>query len=215
MKDISQFHYITQDLPNYSHEEQAENACRGGVRWVQLRIKKNYSEDELVKIANSLKQICVKYDAKLIINDRVNLAKAIDADGVHLGKSDMEAKEAREILGEHKIIGNTCNTLEDLIHAQSKPIDYVGLGPFRFTNTKSNLSPVLGMKGYKDILKEAKSQIPVVAIGGIVLNDLEQLFETGIHGVALCSVINLAKEPKKVAEEFTQLVNKIRNNQSC
>jgi thiamine-phosphate pyrophosphorylase len=201
---ISKLHYITQELAGYSHSALAEQACIAGVDWVQLRIK-NKTYDEQIIIANKTAEICKKYNAKLIINDNVKLAKEINADGVHLGKTDMEPAEARKILGNGFIIGGTANTFEDISRLVQSGVEYIGLGPFRFTSTKENLSPILGIEGYKNIMKKCRGEginIPIISIGGIKSEDVMTLMETGIHGVAVSSAINMSNNKKNTVEKF-------------
>ena len=195
---ISRFHYITQDLPDFSHAQLAELACKGGANWVQLRVKKK-SYKEWLKIAQETKLVCLKYGSKLIINDNVQIAKDIEADGVHLGKEDMTPKDARKFLGNNFIIGGSTNTIEDLKQMIENGVDYVGIGPYRYTPTKKKLNPVLGLDEIKNIIGKVfisegilEKGFPVIAIGGIKLEDIGSLMQTGIHGVAVSSAINLS-----------------------
>ena len=198
---ISRLHYITQDLSNFSHSELAEFACKGGADWIQLRVK-NKSYEELLKIAQETKLVCLKYGAKLIINDNVQIAKEILADGVHLGKEDVNPKEARKILGNNFIIGGSTNNMEDVRRQMSDGCDYIGVGPYKFTPTKEKLNPVLGLEGIKKIAEQFGKQIPMIAIGGIKLEDVESLMQTGIHGVAVSSAINLAENKIENTKRF-------------
>ncbi|GAL87352.1 hypothetical protein MYP_4582 [Sporocytophaga myxococcoides] len=208
---ISRLHYITQDnIPGYTHAQLAEEACKGGADWVQLRVK-GKGTSEWKKIAEETLAVCQKYNAKLIINDNVRIAKEIGADGVHLGNDDMHPEEAREKLGEKFIIGGTANTF---FHLESKFrfADYIGLGPFRFTSTKEKLSPVLGAEGYKQILSSCKSSgidIPIIAIGGIKEDDLDGIFQTGIYGVAIASIVNAAENKAAAMKNFIQRLEKV------
>ena len=154
---IQRFQYLTQDVDEITHQELAEIACKNGIRWVQLRVK-NKPFDEYLSIAKDVKKICDKFQATLIINDNVEICKRINADGVHLGKQDMQIVEARKILGENKIIGGTTNAENDILELVEQGVDYVGLGPFKFTKTKNNLSPTLGIDGYKNILQSINNQ---------------------------------------------------------
>ena len=208
---ISRLHYITQDLPDFSHAELAEFACKGGADWIQLRVK-NKSYDEWLMIAQETKLVCLKYGAKLIINDNVQIAKEISADGVHLGKEDMNPKEARKILGNNFIIGGSTNNMEDARRRMTGGCDYVGVGPFRFTSTKKNLSPVLGLEGIKSISDKFGNKIPMIAIGGIKLEDVESLMQTGIHGVAVSSGINLAEDKIEATKNFRHELAQINSN---
>lgn len=200
---ISKFHYLTQDLPRISHQELAEIACKNGVRWLQLRVK-NKDFSEWLQIAKDVKQICHSFQATLIINDNVEIAKEVGADGVHLGKNDTSVLEARKILGNSKIIGTTANTLQDILEHQSNGVDYVGLGPYKFTHTKEKLNPILGLDGYLNIIKfsDAQIKIPIIAIGGIQLEDVKPLINTGVYGVAVSSVVNLSEQKEKIIEAF-------------
>jgi thiamine-phosphate diphosphorylase len=203
-KSIARLHYITRETPGWDLIQDVESACKGGVRWVQLRLKKR-SEGEISSIAKEIKIICKKYSAVFIVNDYVNLAIEIDADGVHLGKMDMPVSVARKLLGKDKIIGGSTNSFEDILKASEYGVDYIGLGPVRFTTTKENLNPVLGEVGIRTIiekLKGAKIQLPVIAIGGIQLSDVENLMDTGVYGVAVSSAINNSDNTESEAKRF-------------
>ncbi|NJO87934.1 MAG: hypothetical protein HC831_02460 [Chloroflexia bacterium] len=133
-----------------------------------------------------------KYHAKLIINDSVEITKEIGAHGVHLGLKDRPVEEARGYLGNNFIIGGTANTFEDVEIQISKRVDYIGLGPFRFTSTKEKLSPIIGLEGYKKLYAKFKEQgfkTPIVAVGGIETDDIDQLIAVGLHGVAISTVL--------------------------
>ncbi|MBC5840152.1 MULTISPECIES: thiamine phosphate synthase [Flavobacterium] len=188
-------------------EEQTRNihqALDGGCKWIQLRFK-NKSVDATFALAEAAKILCEEYLANFIINDNVYLAQQIAADGVHLGLTDMSIKEARSILGDTKIIGATANTFEDIQNHIQNGCDYIGLGPFRFTTTKENLSPILGLEGYQTILNEMKKNeltTPVYAIGGIGLDDIPALMETGIHGIAVSGLITQSEDKKKTIKQL-------------
>lgn len=188
---ISKLQYVSQgntvDEQLYNIHKTLDNGCD----WVQLRFKKGNTE-ELHIVAKKAKQLCIQYKATFIINDKVDLAYQIDADGVHLGLGDMRIKDARSILGNQKIIGGTANTFEHVVQRVNENCDYIGLGPFRFTTTKEKLSPVLGLEGYKAILNQMAEQeieISLIAIGGIQLEDITSLLETGIHGIAVSGLL--------------------------
>lgn len=200
---IHRFQYLTQDVDSISHQELAEIACKNGIRWLQLRVK-NKPFDTYLSIANDVKKICNKWNCILIINDNVEICKAIDAHGVHLGKNDMAIADARKIVGSNKIIGGTANTIEDIEHIEKQGIDYIGLGPYKFTNTKENLSSIIGLDGYQKILHSTIYNIkkPVIAIGGIQLTDVKPLMNTGIHGIAVSSAINLSTKKEETISAF-------------
>jgi thiamine-phosphate pyrophosphorylase len=210
MNNISKLHYITQDnIFGYTHAQLAEEVCMGGADWVQLRVKKKgYSEWK--EIAEDVQRICKKYKAKLIINDNVRIAREISADGVHLGKSDLDVTEARKILGDGFIIGGTANDFMDIEKLAAAKVDYIGLGPFRFTKTKENLSPVLGLPGFKSIMqacKENKIDIPVIAIGGILTEDVAGIIKTGIYGVAVSSGINMSDDKEEMYKKYNKAIS--------
>jgi thiamine-phosphate pyrophosphorylase len=211
MFKISKFHYITQDdVWGYSHSQLAEEVCFGKADWVQLRAKK-IGYNEWKEIALDTQRICKKYQARLIINDNVRLAKEIKADGVHLGKSDTNPVEARKILGDEVIIGGTANTFIDIEKLAEAKVDYIGLGPFKFTSTKEKLSPVLDIEGYEKIMqacRDSNIQIPVIAIGGILLEDVERLLKTGVHGIAVSSAINKEEDKEKKITEFLKEIKR-------
>jgi len=182
----------------------AKVALEGGCRWIQLRMK-DASLEEVERVALQLKPLCKSYNAVFLLNDHVELCKKIGADGVHLGKTDMNPHEARQLLGNDFIIGSTCNTFEDIENLKDTQIDYIGLGPFRFTETKQNLSPILGLEGYKNIVSQCKKSninIPIVAIGGITADDVVPILQTGIEGIALSSAILRAEDPVREMDKM-------------
>jgi len=206
---ISRLHYISQETDDKSHTENIKEACQAGIDWVQLRVK-DRELDEIEEMAFEAKTICKKYGAKLILNDHVEIAKAVRANGVHLGQDDMDPVEARAILGDKPYIGGTANTWEQVeLLYESKVVDYIGLGPFKFTTTKENLSPELGIRGYSNILNNMIIQeidVPIIAIGGIEMEDIFDLQMTGCHGIAVASLINNSFDKKETIEEIKLLL---------
>lgn len=201
---INNLHYIT------TTAQAAELACRGGVRWVQLRVK-NLPAAEWRQRALDVQAVCRHHGTTLIINDNPQLAREIGADGVHLGQQDMPPAEARALLGPGFIIGGTANTLADIEGLVAAGVDYIGLGPFRFTTTKEKLSPILGLAGYAELLAQCRAAgfaTPVVGIGGIELADVAGLLATGLHGVAAAGAIGRAAEPAAAARLWTTEVTK-------
>ena len=176
----------------------------GGGRWVQLRMKDTLAET-LIETGRAVLPLCRQNDAVFIINDHPQIALAVGADGVHIGKNDISPNEARAILGPDAIIGCTANTFTDIENGNGYPIDYIGLGPYRFTTTKKNLSPVLGTEGYRRIfgqMREHGITIPVTVIGGITLADVEELNEAGARCYAVSGAISGAVDPKEMTEQF-------------
>ena len=205
-KQISRLQYIT------TSAHLAAQACAGGVDWIQLRLK-NISYDDYRTVALEVQQVCKKYNAALIINDNVRLVLDIQAGGVHIGKEDpLTAEDIKALLAGGYIIGCTANTIHDFIHLYGKEVDYIGLGPFRFTDTKQNLSPILGMEGYQKVFAQLKERAmtppPVIAIGGITQNDVPALMAMPIHGVAVSGAISNANDVTASAKIFKHLINR-------
>lgn len=203
---MKQIQFITHQNDRYSYVDGARMALEGGCRWIQLRMK-DASDDEVREAAAVIQPLCREHEAVFIIDDRVAIAKEIKADGVHLGRNDMPLAEARRVLGEEFIIGGTANTFDDVKRLWRDGADYIGCGPFRFTTTKANLSPVLGLDGYRDIISRMEEEdidLPVVAIGGILRDDIPSLMDTGVHGIALSGAVldavNPVEEMKKMIE---------------
>lgn len=189
--------FITHYTGRYTYFDSARMALEGGCQWIQLRMKEA-TEEEVEKEAIRVQDLCRQYGATFIIDDHVALAKKLHADGVHLGKKDMPIAEARKLLGKDFIIGGTANTFEDVQMHYAAGADYIGCGPFRFTTTKKNLSPVLGLEGYRNIvsrMKEAGINLPIVAIGGIAFEDIPAIMQTGVSGIALSGSILRADDP--------------------
>lgn len=194
--EISKIQYITNYQSKVSHVEQAKQVLEGGLKWIQYRPKDSNFETVL-KEGAAIAELCRAHKASFIMNDNVEAAVLLEADGVHLGKSDMDPEKAREILGEGKIIGGTANTFVDIVSLVNAGVDYIGLGPFRFTETKAQLSPILGLESYKSIfekLKERHIELPIVAIGGIRLTDIVDLQNAGTYGIAISSLLSEADD---------------------
>ena len=202
--------FITHPSERYSIVEQVKMVLEGGCKWIQLRMKEA-TDEEVKAVAEELIPLCKEADAILVIDDRVELVKEMEVTGVHLGKKDMPVAEARNLLEGGPIIGATANTAGDIFALKGIDVDYVGLGPFRHTTTKENLSPILGLEGYSKIMKEIREagvQLPVVAIGGISLEYIDDVMATGVNGVAISGAIINAENPV----EYTKaILNKLYN----
>ena len=200
--------YITDHKEGVSIPEQVEAVCKGGCRWVQLRMKEA-DREEFIRVGRTVKEICKRHGALFLVNDNVDIALELDADGVHLGKEDMNPLEARRILGYSKIIGGTCNTFEDVVTRFRQQVDYIGLGPFTYTSTKKRLSPVLGLEGYRKIMeacRKAGIHLPVHAIGGIREDDIQPILSTEVTGIALSSLLKNSEDiTGKTRETVEQL----------
>ena len=198
--------FITHDTGCIGYAEGAKRALEGGCKWIQLRMK-DATDDEVRMVAAEIMPLCKEKEAVFLLDDRVELAKELHADGVHLGKNDMPVDEARRILGEEYIIGGTANTFEDIERLARQGADYIGCGPFRFTTTKKNLSPLLGLEGYRKIISRMEAEgirIPVIAIGGITAEDIPSILATGVGGIAVSGTVLRAHDP---AAEMARLIS--------
>lgn len=201
--------YISHFTPQISYAEGIRMALEGGCRWIQLRMKDAPAE-EIIACAEEVLPLCRRHGAKFLLDDHVELVRQLGADGVHLGKNDMPVDEARKILGPDIIIGGTANTIEDIIRLHKQGADYIGCGPFRFTTTKKNLSPILGLDGYKSIvlkMKELGIDLPIVAIGGITVEDIPAVMGTGVSGIALSGAILGAPDPVEMTARIIETID--------
>lgn len=189
--------FITHTSARYTYADSARLALAGGCRWIQLRMK-DAQREEIIATAAEILPLCREVGATFILDDHVELVELTGADGVHLGKNDMPIAEARRQLGHNKIIGGTANTFEDILAHAEAGADYIGCGPFRFTTTKKNLSPILGLEGYARIVEQMRQNnisLPIVAIGGIAFEDIPAILQTGVTGIALSGSVLRADDP--------------------
>lgn len=201
--------FITHSTQGYGYLDGAEAVLKGGCRNIQLRMK-DVPETEVLETARTLKVMCDDYGAELYIDDHVAVAVEVGAKGVHLGKNDMAPAQARNMMGRGFVIGGTANTFEDIVRLNDQRVDYIGLGPFRFTETKKNLSPILGLEGYERIIaqcREAGIDLPVVAIGGITADDIPAILNTGVSAIALSSTILGAADPVAETRKIIEIIN--------
>lgn len=202
--------YITNTSVSVPIADQVRQVIAGGCRWVQIRMK-DASDDEITSIVKEIQPLCKETETFLIINDRVELAKELEVDGVHLGNDDMPPSQARAILGAEAIIGVTVNSFTDIERFRYLDIDYFGIGPFKFTETKKNLAPVIGLQGYSEIvakIKAEKIEIPTVAVGGISFDDVDSIMATGINGIAVSYAIANSENITEETEKFINLLTK-------
>ena len=199
--------FISHFNQRYSYLDSVRLALEGGCRWIQLRIK-DMDDHEVMPIAIEAQRLCKEYNATFIIDDRVEMVKQLKAHGVHLGKNDMPIAEARKILGNDFIIGGTANTFDDVMAHYKASANYIGCGPFRFTTTKKNLAPILGLEGYRNIvaqMREHNISLPIVAIGGIEQDDIAAIMQTGVSGVALSGVVLRAEDPIQKMKQIIKI----------
>ncbi len=206
---IDKLHYISTAAADGTHLTNIRQALSSGCKWIQLRIK-DRPLDHVLSCAFKASALCESFGARLIVNDYPGVALAVNAYGLHLGLDDIAVAEARAIVGDRLVIGGTANTIEHIKQRASEGVDYIGLGPLRFTATKQKLSPLLGLAGYHSIIAEAKAlgiHIPVIAIGGINVEDIPALMLTGVHGVAMSGAIRNAEDPAKTVAIIYEHLN--------
>lgn len=204
---MNNIQFITHENQRFDYVEGAEMALRGGCKWVQLRMKDS-TDNKFLSIGRKVAALCRSYNATFLLDDRVHLVAELSADGVHLGKNDMPISEARRILGNEKIIGGTANTFADVQHLAAQGADYIGCGPFRYTPTKRNLAPILGLEGYRNILKQMQQagiNLPLIAIGGIVSTDIAALRGIGVNGIAVSGAVLGAVDPIKEMKKLIEI----------
>ncbi|KEH93945.1 thiamine phosphate synthase [Clostridium massiliodielmoense] len=189
-------------LNGRSLAECVEDAIKGGVTLVQVR-EKNVSTRDFYNIAKEVQEVTTKYNVPLLINDRIDIALAINADGVHLGQSDMPIELARKILGKDKIIGISAGNVEEAIEAEKAGANYVGLGAVFFTGTKKDIDEPIGLAGLKEITDNIT--IPSVAIGGINKENAKSVLATGVDGISVISAILKNNDIKKSAQTLANI----------
>ncbi len=204
--------FITHYNDRYDYLSGAKEALEGGCRWIQLRVK-DQPNSYVEPLGRELLTLCREFGATFIIDDRAELVRQIGADGVHLGKNDMSIEQARQILGAEAIIGGTANTIDDIVELDREGANYIGLGPFRYTTTKSALSPILGLEGYREIVagcRERGVDLPIVAIGGITAEDVEAIVDCGVTGIALSGTILEAVSPREMTQQFVKILSDLQ-----
>lgn len=206
---IDKLHYISQQSKGHTHLSTIQNALDAGCKWIQLRVK-NEPSAVIFQYAVEAKSLCDKYEAKLIVNDHPTIAAGVGAYGLHLGLQDMPIAQARIIVGKNTIIGGTANTFEHIKQRVAEGADYIGFGPYRFTTTKQNLSPIVGLEGYISIIKQVRLagiDIPIIAIGGIEADDIPLIMEAGLYGVAVSGAITYASDPLPTVKNIYHQLN--------
>ena len=186
--------------------DQVKEALEGGITFLQLR-EKHLSKEEFIKEAREMKELSKEYKVPFVINDNIEVALVVDADGVHIGQDDMSVEEARKLLGEDKIIGVSAHNVEEAIKAQKGGADYLGVGAVCATSTKKDAN-VVSKEEIKKICHTV--EIPVVAIGGIKKENIKTLEGTDVDGVAVVSAIFAAKDIKKDTKQLRSLVEEMK-----
>ena len=207
MKKIGKLHILTDTVlqSRFSHMEITRLAIAGGADTIQYR-QKSGTTREMIEIARNMKRLCSEADVTFIVNDRLDVAIAAEADGVHLGQEDFPIPMARELLGEGRIIGGSAATLDEARKCLSEGADYVGFGPVYPTSSKDDAGPVSGI----DILKQVVEIIPVpiIAIGGVGAENIPDVMRAGAHGIAVISAVCCQDDPEKATRSLYQALNK-------
>jgi thiamine-phosphate pyrophosphorylase len=198
VKKTGRFHVLTDTLlqDRFSHPELARLAISGGADTIQLRLKSGETK-QMIDIASRMKTLCQKAGVALIINDRVDVAIASHADGVHLGQDDFPISLARKLLGKEAIIGGSAGNMEEARKCLREGADYIGVGPVFPTASKEDAGPAVGLDLLKQIVK--KIPLPVIAIGGITKENAPQVLQTGVHGIAVISAVCCDQNPSEAA----------------
>ncbi|HVW95708.1 MAG TPA: thiamine phosphate synthase [Mucilaginibacter sp.] len=201
-KYIARFHYLTQDLRSRSHLKQATIACEAGANWIQYRCLTK-PDDELVDEINEIAAICDDWGTTLILTNHYHLLGRVDAQGVHIEDFDADFRSIRRAIGRDKTLGASATNLRQLTALQGTGVvDYCGYGPFAVTNTKPNNFSLLGFDGYRELQKHPEIRIPVIAVGGIHIEDVDPLVKTGVYGIAVSAAVNLSVDPGRAFKEF-------------
>ncbi len=202
--------YVISDgdsLKGRSHQKVVREALQGGATAIQLR-DKTLSTRELLEVGKLMRELTYRHHALLIVNDRVDVAIAVEADGVHLGQEDMHIHDCRRLTGNKMIVGISARSVEKAQEAEENGADYLGSGPVFPTSTKEVSVASLGLKGLANICSQVS--IPVVGIGGIAHSQAEQVIQAGASGVAVISAVVAAPDPRGACQEFRRVLDQYR-----
>lgn len=208
MKYIEKLHYITHDIANFSHVEQAQLACEAGAKWIQYRCLSK-ADAELLKEINAIAEICDDWGTTLIITNHIHLNGKADIQGFHIEDMDADFISLRKLVGNDITLGGSANTVDGLLRLAKEGADYAGFGPFAISETKPNKYPIITLEDYKkatDKLTEQGINLPILAVGGVTLYDVEALMQTNIHGIAVAGAINNADDFIQAYQDFYDLV---------
>jgi len=203
MKHIGRLHVLTDTelQSRFTHVELAKMAIKGGADTIQFR-QKTGTTLEMIEICREMKRLCEDADVTFIVNDRVDVAIASEADGVHLGQDDFPIPLARKLLGETRIIGGSAVTLEEAQECFSEGADYIGFGPVYPTTSKDDAGPVTGISLLQEVVKAIS--IPIIAIGGVTGENTPEVIQTGALGIAVISAVCCQENPEQATRELSQ-----------
>lgn len=208
MKYIEKFQYITHDIPHLSHIEQVQLACEAGAKWIQYRCLSK-TDEELLQDINAIAEICDDWGTTLIVTDHVHLNGKADIQGFHIEDMNADFTVLRKLVGNDITLGGSANTFENLIRLASEGADYAGFGPYAVTETKPNDYPLLDLEGYQQAIRELEEKgidLPVLAVGGVKIYDVEALMQTGVYGIAVSGAVNFADDFIEAYQDFYSLV---------
>ena len=206
---LGRLHVITDEViqSRYTHAELAALAVEGGADVIQFREKRPLTTKELIASASGVASACGEAGSLLVVDDRVDVAAAIGAPAVHLGRDDLPAHLARKLLGPDAVIGGTANDLEEALEVAVKPVDYLGVGPVYGTASKANPAPTMGLELLGRIVEACEQ--PVIAIGGITPESVSDVLATGVHGVAVLSGVVGQPDPAAAARAYRQAIDSV------
>jgi thiamine-phosphate pyrophosphorylase len=193
----------TRTQNKYSHFELAKLAVKGGADIIQMR-DKIISTSEFIRVAVSIRKLCNKHNVLFLVNDRADVAMASGADGVHLGKEDIPIKDAVKLLGKRKIIGGTAHSMKEALQREKEGADYIGFGHIYPTSSKHKPEKPKGIGYLKRVVE--KLNIPVFAIGGINIANIDEVMSTGVHGAAVIGSVAGSKDPREAVKELRKKI---------
>lgn len=208
-KYIEKLHFVTQDVGRYSHIDQVQLACEAGAKWIQYRCFSKNNE-ELLQDIHAIAEICDDWGTTLIVTDHIHLKGKADIQGFHIEDLNANFKAIRQELGDEFTLGGSATTIENIVRLAHEGADYAGFGPFARTSKPFNLLPLLAISAYSDAVKQFNKDgidFPIVALGGVKVEDVRDLMDTGIHGVAISSAIVDAEDFIEAYEDFYQAVS--------
>ncbi|RDC57543.1 thiamine phosphate synthase [Pedobacter chinensis] len=208
MKYIEKLQYITSDTPHLTHIEQVQLACEAGAKWIQYRCLSK-TDDELLIDINAVAEICDDWGTTLIVTDHIHLNGQADIQGFHIEDMNADFITLRQMVGHDVTLGGSSNTIDNLIRLAKEGVDYASFGPFSITKARLDNYPVLGIGKYQEAIQKLKSldiNLPVLAVGGVKIYDIEALMQTGIYGIAVSGAINFADDFIEAYQDFYDAV---------
>ncbi|UCF57079.1 MAG: thiamine phosphate synthase [Deltaproteobacteria bacterium] len=206
MKQIGKLHVLTDVVlqTRFSHLDLTRLAIKGGADTIQFR-QKSGSTREMIQVATQMEQLCADNGVRFIVNDRVDVAIAAGADGVHLGQDDFPIPLARKLLGEERIIGGSASNIEEARKCFSEGADYVGFGPVYQTASKDDAGPVRGVAILKQVVETIP--LPIIAIGGVGTENVPEVVQAGAHGIAVISAVCCQEDPEQATKTLYQVLH--------